>query len=80
MDADQYRASLEELGLSQVGAAPILNVSRNTAQNYAKDGPSGPAGRLMEVLISLPLDQRAQWFRWWREEEAERAKSSGEGA
>ncbi len=62
MTADEYRAALRDLGLSQVGAAPVLGVSRNTAQNYAAHGPSGPAALAMRLLLALPKADRAKWL------------------
>lgn len=65
MNANQYRESLARLGLSQVGAAPVLGVSPRTAQRYAEDGPSGPAARLVELLLSRPEAERARWMERW---------------
>jgi len=42
MTPQEYRDALEELGLSIVGAAPVLGIDRRTAQRWAAlDGP-GP--------------------------------------
>ena len=62
MTADEYRAALCDLGLSQVGAAPILGVSPRTAQTYAAHGPSGPAALAIRLLLALPVDQRDPWM------------------
>lgn len=51
MTSDEYRAALTTLGLTQQAAGRWLRVSPKTAQNYAKHGPSGPAG----VAIGLAL-------------------------
>ena len=59
MTADQYRAALKSLGLSQIGAARMMGVSRRTGQAYASNGPSGPAAFGVRVLLALPEEQRA---------------------
>jgi hypothetical protein len=51
MTADQYRAAIASLGLSQQAAGRWLMVSPKTAQNYAKLGSSGPAHRA--ILMAL---------------------------
>lgn len=62
MNADQYRDALKKLGLSQIGAAPLLGVSPRTAQTYAAEGPSGPAALAIKLLLELPKDKRAKWL------------------
>lgn len=62
MTSDEYRAALDRLGLTQVGAAPVLDVSPRTAQYYASSGPSGPAGRLMTLLLELPPGDAREWI------------------
>lgn len=62
MTANEYRAALEKLGLSQVGAAPILGVSPRTAQTYAAEGPSGPASLAIRLLLELPKEKREKWI------------------
>ncbi|MGE0830216.1 MAG: hypothetical protein AB7O04_12805 [Hyphomonadaceae bacterium] len=62
MTPDEYRAALDRLGLSQVGAADILGISSRTAQRFAVDGPSGPAARLFMVLLALPKADREKWI------------------
>jgi predicted transcriptional regulator len=56
--ADQYRAALTELGLSQLAAGRWLGVSKRTAQNYATEGPSPPAARAIRTIMMLPPEWR----------------------
>jgi len=60
--ANEYRAALEKLGLSQVGAAPLLGVSPRTAQTYAAEGPSGPAALAIRLLLELPKEKRSKFI------------------
>lgn len=60
--ADEYRLALRDLGLSQVGAAPVLGVSPRTAQTYAAEGPSGPAALAIQLLLALTPERRAPWL------------------
>ncbi len=62
MTAEEYRAALAALGLSQVGAAPVLGVSPRTAQTYAAEGPSGPAALAIRLLLELPPAKRARYI------------------
>lgn len=51
MTTDQYRAILNRLRISYVGAASVLGVSRRTAQGYAQGGNiSKPVIKLMLLL------------------------------
>jgi len=59
MTADDYRAALKALGLTQIGAGEMLGVSRRTAQSYASEGPSGPAAFVMRLLLAVPEKNRA---------------------
>lgn len=59
MTPADYRAALSTLGLSQLAAGRWLNVSPKTAQNYAKNGPSGPAARA--VGLALDLERARAW-------------------
>lgn len=58
MTADQYRAALAELGLTQLAAGRWLGVSPKTAQNYANTGPSGPAARAIRMLLDMDAPAR----------------------
>lgn len=54
MTADQYRAAIETLGLSQVAAAHLLGVDARTSRRWAsgeRDVP-GPAERFLRYLIA----------------------------
>jgi hypothetical protein len=55
MTADQYRAAIALLGLSQQAAGRWLMVSPKTAQNYAKLGPSGPAAVAIRMALQHGL-------------------------
>lgn len=59
MSAAEYLAGLAELGLSQVGAAPLWGVSERTAQRYAADGPPKAVAFALKLLLALPPAQRA---------------------
>lgn len=54
MTANQYRASLKRLGLSQVGAAPYLGIGRRTSQGYAlaESEVHGAVAILLRLLIA----------------------------
>ena len=58
MNAIEYRAALETLGLSQLAAGRWLGVSPKTAQNYATTGPSGPAARAIGMLLDMSPSAR----------------------
>jgi F0F1-type ATP synthase membrane subunit c/vacuolar-type H+-ATPase subunit K len=62
MTADEYRAALKALGLTQVGAGKMMGVSARTAQEYAAKGPSGPAAFAVRLLLAMPDDARAKWL------------------
>jgi hypothetical protein len=62
MTADEYRAALKALGLTQVGAGKLLGVSARTAQTYAAEGPSGPAAFAIRLLLSMSEADRAKWL------------------
>ena len=59
MTADEYRAALAELGLSQLAAGRWLGVCRRTAQYFAKGGPPPCAARAIKTLLILPPEWRA---------------------
>lgn len=64
MTANEYRAALESLGLSINAAGRWLGVSEKTGKNYAKDGPSPPAARAVQMLISMkPADRKKALLR-----------------
>lgn len=57
MTPAEYRAALATLGLSQLAAGRWLGVSPRTAQNYATDGPSGPAARAIQMALRYGLEK-----------------------
>lgn len=63
MTADEYRAAIARLGLTQIGAGEVLGVSARTAQTYAAEGPSGPAALAIKLLLALPKEKRAKFLR-----------------
>jgi DNA-binding transcriptional regulator YiaG len=52
MTAQQFRAALKRLQLSQLGAARLLNVGDRTARRWAENGVSGPAEILIRLLVA----------------------------
>ncbi len=63
MTADDYREALKTLGLTQLEAGRILGVSPRTAQEYAANGPSGPAALAIELLLAMPERSRRQFLK-----------------
>jgi excisionase family DNA binding protein len=53
MEADEYRAAIAALGLSQQEAGRALEVSRRTAHNFAVQGPSGPAAVAVRGMLKI---------------------------
>lgn len=51
MTANQYRAALAKLGLTQVGAARLFGIGERTGRRWAEIGVEGTA----EVLLRLML-------------------------
>jgi DNA-binding transcriptional regulator YiaG len=54
MTADEYRAAIETLGLSQVAASKLLGVDERTSRRWAngeRDVPP-PAARFLKYLIA----------------------------
>lgn len=58
MTANQYRAALEKLGLTQVGAARLFGVNEVTGRRWAKDGVSGTAVILLRLLLAGKITQK----------------------
>lgn len=57
MTPTEYRQAIKTLGWSQLEAGRRLGVSDNTAQRYASSsGPSGPAARLIRLLVQIHED------------------------
>lgn len=56
MTANQYRAALDALGLTQGAAAKFLGVSLKTAHNYANEGTiPEAAAKLLRLMVRLKL-------------------------
>ena len=58
MTRDEYRAVLEELGLSQLEAGRCLGVTDRTAQNWAARRCPEPIARILKFFIKWGLDLR----------------------
>lgn len=56
MTSHEYRSALNTLGLSQLAAGRWLGVSKRTAQNYAKDGPSSCAAKAIQYALKYGLE------------------------
>ncbi len=52
MTANQYRAVLRRLGLTQVGAARLLGVNEATSRRWARYGVTGTAELLLRLLAA----------------------------
>lgn len=52
MTSTQYRAALDKLGLSQVGAARLFQISEKTSRNWAREGVTGTAAILLRLMVS----------------------------
>jgi hypothetical protein len=55
MTANQYRAALAKLGLSQVGAARLFGVNDVTSRRWAKSGVSGTVAILLRLLVAKKI-------------------------
>lgn len=59
MTANQYRAALDALGLTQGAAAKFLGVALKTAHNYANGGAIPEAtAKLLRLMVRLELKPR----------------------
>lgn len=52
MTANQYRAALDKLGLTQVGAARLLGVADRTSRRWAEEGVDGTAAILLRLMLA----------------------------
>lgn len=52
MTANQFRALLGRLELSQLGAARLLKVGDRTARRWAESGVDGPPAILLRLLAA----------------------------
>lgn len=55
MTPKQYKAIIDDLGLSQERAGEWLGVSARTGQNYAAKGPPEPVAKLLRLMVRLKL-------------------------
>lgn len=51
MTADQYRAALKKLAVSQRKAAQYLGVDERTSRRYAENGAPEPIARLLAMYV-----------------------------
>ena len=57
MTSTQYRKLLDRLGLTIVGAAPVLGISPRQAQRYAAGDPiPGPVAKLLRLMVDRGID------------------------
>jgi hypothetical protein len=49
--ANQYRAALDKLELTQVGAAQLFGVGDRTSRRWAEDGVDGTAAILLRLMV-----------------------------
>lgn len=62
MTANQFRAALARLELSQLGAARLFRVGERTARRWAESGVNGPPAVLIRLLVAgkiIPKDIEA---------------------
>jgi hypothetical protein len=57
MTANQYRAALKRIGISNYAAAPWLGISRRAAQGYAlgETAVPQPIARLLRLVVQLHI-------------------------
>jgi hypothetical protein len=55
MTANQFRAALKSLGLTQAGASGLFRVDERTGRRWAEQGLSGPAAILMRLLVEREI-------------------------
>jgi hypothetical protein len=53
--ANQYRAALAKLGLSQRKAGPFFGVNERTSRRWAEDGPPEAVAKLLRLMVRLDL-------------------------
>lgn len=56
MTANQFRAALSRLELSQLGAARLFKVGERTARRWAEHGVSGPPAILLKLMAAGKID------------------------
>jgi hypothetical protein len=55
MTANEYRAALDRLGLTQAGAARLFHADERTSRRWANGERSVPPG--VQILLALLLDR-----------------------
>lgn len=56
MTAKQYRDHLTKLGMTIVGAAPVLGISRRHSQRFASDGEvAEPVAKLLKLMVKYEV-------------------------
>jgi hypothetical protein len=55
MTANQYRAALAKLDLTQVGAARLFGVNDVTSRRWAKNGVTGTVAILLRLLLAKKI-------------------------
>lgn len=60
MTANQYRKALDDLGMSQQGAAEFFGIALRTSQGYALDEYPVPEAiaKLLRLMVRLKLDPK----------------------
>lgn len=60
MTADQYRAALKRLAISQRKAAQYLGIDERTSRRYAESGAPEPIARLLAMYVKygIPKEQK----------------------
>jgi len=58
MTANQYRAAIAKLGLTQVGAARLFGIGERTGRRWAESGVEGTAELLLKLMLSGKITAR----------------------
>lgn len=57
MTANQYRATLDRLGLTQAGAARLFRIGQRTSRRWAEKGVEGTAVILLRLLLAKKISR-----------------------
>lgn len=56
MNADQYRAAIRKLGMTQRGAAKFLSIGERTSRRFAADGNvDRPIAMLLTIMLQYKI-------------------------
>ncbi len=55
MSAAEYRAAIQQIGLSQRRASLFLGVDERTSRRWAKNGPPEAVAKLLRVMVMFDL-------------------------